>query len=1502
MATNKMIPRRLVSDTDEKLLKPTDMVDALNITVSEDGEGTGGVIKNARGNAPVFFDSDTDTIQYAMPSLVPGSRVIGQVADPARGFIYFFVKGGASDTNREDDGIYRYSKDDDQYTLVYKNPILDFSEETNITANIVNGQFSQSDDLETMLYFTGDSMLHPPRKINVDRAIDGRYYFRTSLSSGAEDVLLTVARPPITLCPTTTFETDLDLDTNNFVKTTFQFATQLVYEDGEVSAISPYSKLSYPDNIASSGLEDDGDGLLPITDNVCVIDTRYVRSESNDRFLPHVKLLRILGRDGNAEEMFVVDEFNPRQSITRKVFGNDKEVYSSSTGIYRFYNDSAYRSVPAEDVLKMYDNVPKTAMGQTIAGNRLVYSHYKEGYDNVDATATLTPVYVDANSDSEIIGENEATSIITAHNAYAGVDIDLLSATDLTSTAQEVEDGTTLSLSFTLQIPNTLSLVSNSASWGLFYGWIQSTGVYDYGGRIASSGDDPIVVSNNNNDNITVEVNVATPIAETVDDVIDKIVEKIEQQNIFQTFTYSVTSANPAKFIVDYIPSGIANPSFTAGDEVDFVGSLDIGWSIEVERTANTIRVFPVARKVESSTQAASLTVMNPGSQQVNGSTVASGRIFTASDAGSSFVAAADAAGARVNPDNIPFENTADGTGALYANITTGLSGESGGPTDRKISMVSFSATPSFKSGSSHELGVVYFDEFNRSGFVNKLGSFYAERPQERAGGEGKAGVLCEAAITSDAPSWAKTFQFVYPGAGSYSSVFTYTTGTARTAYNKQTWDSASSPNVASHFKADENNKRVYVNIDTIENFKDKKGAVIDYSFTPGDILRIVSREDTSGTTYFPSAASGGAIEFRVVDDVTLGDTDNPLYPTISNEVPAKYKGRWLVLDAPSVAAGLAYNTSGDEEKYQYFDWFSVTNAFFNGTNSVDFTGTYPDGTTPVTDSRWGHRTVIEILTPRGGASDRIWYEIGEAHDIDDHADTFTLVGDVYQRSVACNGPEYDGSFWTTGQASESWGFSTISIETPYISDYILESSKAWSRGRSHVQAENEGERFYRSSITYSDEYQDDITDLRLSSFNPTKANFFNFDKKYGSLYSIQDYNDRLLGLQQNRVSFTTVNKNLLSYADGSGSVSVSENPFGSTLYAEVDAGLSDPFIGSVLNNGGSVYFADYDREKIVKVSGNGLSFISDLGLRSEFEDEFRAYKNASEKINIVSGYDPRDGVVFFTFEYSPSSKTYGYTESTGFWTSRFSFIPSRYAYIDNTMFTFKFDQTLAYTQDIIIWKHTDSADRCKYYDEQYDSSVTVVSNQTPSNVKVFDAMSLETDSDSWSSPSGGVTTELGCSGRVRSFTDKEGVRYSAFGRDEATNIASAIPLGELAEILPVNISSPVTMASKLDRLPIKTGMGIRKLVGGELEHIASTSLSPTISSWSGTTLTLNTFFGDTLTPSGTPLYAVLDENEVNGGPIRGAWAKIKLDNNSTTKYELYSINTYTSDSPYHYG
>ena len=300
--------------------------------------------------------------------------------------------------------------------------------------------------------------------------------------------------------------------------------------------------------------------------------------------------------------------------------------------------------------------------------------------------------------------------------------------------------------------------------------------------------------------------------------------------------------------------------------------------------------------------------------------------------------------------------------------------------------------------------------------------------------------------------------------------------------------------------------------------------------------------------------------------------------------------------------------------------------------------------------------------------------------------------------------------------------------------------------------------------------------------------------------------------------------------------------------------------------------------------------------MRSAFEDRFGDYKSRASTVNIVSGYDPRDQVVFFTFNTgdSGSSRTYGYSEKTRGWASRYGFIPERYDTVDNRLFSFK--NVISSFQNEIMHEHTDSVDRCRFYGTPNTSSITFVVNAAPGKVKVFDALSLETDSDGWSAPDGEVTTDIGSSGRIRSFEAKEGVRYAAFGRDEADNVATLIPLGRNVDVIPTVIDAntgSITFNNKLDRLPIKKGMGIANAS-------LATITGLTIKSVNGKELTFNNYGGSSVAP--TELYAIQDTNEVNGNPIRGAWAKVKIQNGSTSQYELYAINTHISDSPNHYG
>ena len=85
MPIDKMIPRFLVSDEDERLLKEGAMTDALNVTISEDGDGSEGVVKNVKGTSNAVVD-------LGLAGDFSGQlKVIGQVSDSQLGFIYFFV-------------------------------------------------------------------------------------------------------------------------------------------------------------------------------------------------------------------------------------------------------------------------------------------------------------------------------------------------------------------------------------------------------------------------------------------------------------------------------------------------------------------------------------------------------------------------------------------------------------------------------------------------------------------------------------------------------------------------------------------------------------------------------------------------------------------------------------------------------------------------------------------------------------------------------------------------------------------------------------------------------------------------------------------------------------------------------------------------------------------------------------------------------------------------------------------------------------------------------------------------------------------------------------------------------------------------------------------------------------------------------------------------------------------------------------------------------------------
>lgn len=240
MAIDKIIPRKLVKDKDERLVQEGDMTHALNVTISESGEGTQGVLKNLYGTAAAqgFISAEGD---YS---------VVGKCVDQGEGCIYFFV----ADNSGDDHNIFRYFPSTNGFSSIMSSPHLNFSSSHSIQADILTSDFSGTGQIQSLLYFTDNN--NPPRRINVDRALNGEY---SGMSSKDFAKALSVIKAPPTSPITFSFETDEGLFANNLKSRYFQFASQLIYEDGEESAISTYSKLAVSDAAAYDGLNTEGE-------------------------------------------------------------------------------------------------------------------------------------------------------------------------------------------------------------------------------------------------------------------------------------------------------------------------------------------------------------------------------------------------------------------------------------------------------------------------------------------------------------------------------------------------------------------------------------------------------------------------------------------------------------------------------------------------------------------------------------------------------------------------------------------------------------------------------------------------------------------------------------------------------------------------------------------------------------------------------------------------------------------------------------------------------------------------------------------------------------------------------------------------------------------------------------------------------------------------------------------------------------------------------------------
>ena len=175
------------------------------------------------------------------------------------------------------------------------------------------------------------------------------------------------------------YSCDLDRSYEKLYKLKFpRFAIRYKYQDGEYSSFGPFSEVAFVPGPWDESTEKVS--YLPNTGYNLGMENK-LRELTLKNIVPadlpkDVKQIDIIYKESNSPAVYVVDEIKQ----------NDTYWTSNS---YLIQQENIKSILPSNQLLRPYDNVPKTALAQEISGNRIIYGNYSQNYSIGDLRANF---------------------------------------------------------------------------------------------------------------------------------------------------------------------------------------------------------------------------------------------------------------------------------------------------------------------------------------------------------------------------------------------------------------------------------------------------------------------------------------------------------------------------------------------------------------------------------------------------------------------------------------------------------------------------------------------------------------------------------------------------------------------------------------------------------------------------------------------------------------------------------------------------------------------------------------------------------------------------------------------------------------------------------------------------------------------------------------------------------------------------------------------------------
>jgi len=163
-----------------------------------------------------------------------------------------------------------------------------------------------------------------------------------------------------------------------------RFSYRYKYRDGELSTYAPFTSVVFsPGSFNYHPTKGYNLGMTNILQEV------HLKGFVTNDIPADVVAIELLYKDDASPNVYIIDTIKENDQAEPS-----EEFNNWDNNAYKIKHESIHSTVPSNQLLRAWDNVPRKALAQEVTGNRIVYGNYLQNYDLNVGNEDFYPTFV----------------------------------------------------------------------------------------------------------------------------------------------------------------------------------------------------------------------------------------------------------------------------------------------------------------------------------------------------------------------------------------------------------------------------------------------------------------------------------------------------------------------------------------------------------------------------------------------------------------------------------------------------------------------------------------------------------------------------------------------------------------------------------------------------------------------------------------------------------------------------------------------------------------------------------------------------------------------------------------------------------------------------------------------------------------------------------------------------------------------------------------------------